>query len=129
VSPKLIVVVSLLLFSGCGGTGESADVQLVEGQRFAPAELTVAAGEEILLESRSPEEHTITAYGDQIPEGADYFASGGASSEDEARSELAGGLIGEGEDYAVTLDTPGTYNYFCIPHESQGMKGTITVTE
>jgi plastocyanin len=27
-----------------------------------------------------------------------------------------------------TFDVPGTYQYFCIPHEMAGMTGTVVVT-
>ena len=29
--------------------------------------------------------------------------------------------------YTVTFDSPGTFSLICIPHEQQGMVGTITV--
>ena len=32
-----------------------------------------------------------------------------------------------GPTYALTFDRPGTYEYVCIFHGVQGMKGTITV--
>ncbi len=33
---------------------------------------------------------------------------------------------GEGQSYTFTADKPGTFSYFCTPH--QYMKGTIEVT-
>ena len=33
-----------------------------------------------------------------------------------------------GETFSFTFDEPGTYTYFCGPHEDQGMVGTVTVT-
>jgi hypothetical protein len=35
---------------------------------------------------------------------------------------------GSGESFSYTFDEPGTYEYFCIPHEDLGMVGTVTVT-
>lgn len=32
-----------------------------------------------------------------------------------------------GESFSKTFDVPGTYRYFCIPHEMQGMLGTAIV--
>ena len=29
---------------------------------------------------------------------------------------------------SYTFEEPGTYSYFCGPHEDQGMVGTVTVT-
>ena len=98
-----------------------------DGQRFDPATITIEAGETVTWTNESDEAHTVTAYGDEIPEGASYFASGGASSEEAARDSLSESLIEAGDTFEVTLDEPGTYEYYCIPHESSGMKGTITV--
>jgi plastocyanin len=36
-------------------------------------------------------------------------------------------LIQSGDTFDVTFEQPGTYEYYCIPHESAGMKGTIVV--
>lgn len=102
---------------------------MTEGRRFEPQRLTVTVGEEVTWTNESAESHTVTAYEDELPSGADYFASGGASSEVQARDELGQGLLGEGETFEITFDRPGTYSYFCIPHEDVGMLGTIVVEE
>lgn len=98
-------------------------------QLFDPEGVSVEAGTTVTFENTSSEPHTVTAYERDIPPGADYFASGGAESEAEAREELADGLLAEGESYRVTFTEPGTYRYFCIPHEGAGMRGTISVEE
>jgi plastocyanin len=40
------------------------------------------------------------------------------------------GMIEGGTDgtFSFTFEEPGTYDYFCIPHESMGMIGSVTVT-
>lgn len=125
----VIVAASLVACSGGGGSGSSdADVTMTDAQAFEPKELTIAAGETIVFENTSSQSHTVTAYQDGIPPGGDYFASGGASSEEAATSDLAGGLLASDETFELTLDQPGTYTYYCIPHEGAGMTGTITVT-
>lgn len=123
-------VIVLLLIPACGGgDGGGASVTMAAGQQFEPASLTVKPGAIVTFSSESPESHTVTAYDGSFPDGGDYFSSGGAPSEAEARANVADALLNEGDSYEVTLTRPGTYRYFCIPHESQGMKGTITVTE
>lgn len=66
--------------------------------------------------------HSATAYEDRIPTAAEPFDSGG---------------ISEGA-FAVTFDTPGTYDYSvfdiesahdCLPHRSTGTVGRIVVGE
>lgn len=71
--------------------------------------------------------HTVTAYEDGIPEEATYFASGGFASEQAARDGFPDGTIPPGESFEHEFETNGTYEYFCIPHEDQGMTGTIEV--
>ncbi|TMQ32320.1 MAG: hypothetical protein E6K70_19165 [Planctomycetota bacterium] len=38
------------------------------------------------------------------------------------------GQLNGGQSFSHTFDTPGDYTYFCIPHESLGMVGRVTVT-
>lgn len=57
--------------------------------------------------------HSVTAYGDEIPDDAAYFASGGFDSEDAARDAYPDeGNIPGGESYSHTFETAGTYEYF-----------------
>lgn len=101
---------------------------MVPGREFSPSTIRVKAGETVTFENESPEAHTVTAYQSGIAGGAEYFASGGASSEGQARADVAAGLLAEGETFTATFDAPGRYRYFCIPHEDQGMKGVVIVS-
>lgn len=100
---------------------------MVPGRRFAPATITVRAGDTVTWVSEGDDAHTVTAYRESVAEGTSYFSSGGFETEDEARDQVADALIPPGGSYEVTFDEPGTYEYFCIPHEDEGMKGTIVV--
>lgn len=111
--------------AACAGSG-APSVEMA-GQSFEPAELTIDAGDTVTFDNTSSEAHTVTAYDGELPEGADYFSSGGLPSEEAARDELAAALIAAGDSYELTFTEPGTYRYFCIPHEGAGMKGTIVV--
>jgi plastocyanin len=115
----------ILALASCSDEGK--EVAMNGNHRFAPEETTVRAGETITFANHGTEPHTVTAYEDDIPEPAAYFASGGYSTEAQARADIAGGLIGEGKSFEVTLDVPGTYEYFCLTHEQDGMRGTIVV--
>lgn len=55
--------------------------------------------------------HSATAYPGRIPADAQAFDSS---------------TISEGA-YEHTFETPGTYDYYCIPHKSVGMVGRIVV--
>ena len=107
----------------------SATVEMVAGPRFEPDVAVVPAGTTVTFVNESAEAHTVTAYQDEIPADAKYFSSGGFVTEAEARDNLADGIIGQEGTFEVTFGVAGTYEYFCIPHESQGMKARIVVEE
>jgi plastocyanin len=118
--------------SACGGGGGSSGgdgttVGMDPSHKYDPEELTVDAGATVTWTSDTDEAHTVTAYDDGLPEGADYFATGDFPNEDAARDDVGEGLLTNGQSFEVTFDIPGTYRYFCIPHESDGMVGTIVV--
>ena len=48
----------------------------------------------------------------QLPQGAESFHSGDVEA---------------GEVWSYTFNVPGTYRYVCLPHEQQGMLGTVIV--
>ena len=90
---------------------------------------TIESGRTVTWKNTSDVDHTVTAYGDEIPDGdvATYFASGSFKSERSARDRVREGLIAPDDEYEHTFEEPGTYKYYCIPHESSGMVGTIQV--
>jgi len=99
---------------------------MTDTRRYEPATLTVAVGETVTWRNESREAHSVTAVEASLPDGADYFSSGGYGSEDAARDHLEN-LMTADETYSVEFARAGTYEYFCIPHEDQGMKGRIIV--
>ena len=118
-------MVASLVLGACAADGNT--VSLTGEHVFSPSSLTVDAGTTIEFSNVSSEAHTVTAYEDGLPAGADYFATGGFDSEKAARAHLSAGLLTEGETFRLTLQEPGSYRYFCIPHEDDGMTGTIVV--
>jgi plastocyanin len=113
-----------------GGTTETTTVDMTDELGFDPETIEVSAGTEVVWENVGSIGHTVTAYEDEIPDDAAYFASGGYESEQAARdaySDGQGGNIPEGESYSHTFETTGTYEYYCIPHEMNGMVGTVEV--
>lgn len=84
--------------------GGAASLELADFE-FSPADLTVSTGDTITLENRGETPHTFTI----ADEGVDEQVEAGESGE-------------------VTIDLePGTYDFVCTIHESQGMVGTLTV--
>jgi len=118
--------------AGCGSStalsDEAYDVGMVHNA-FEPVEYEVAVGDTVVWGNVGSRGHSVTAYESQLPESADYFASGGAESQSEAVGDWPQrGNVQPGETYTHTFETPGEYGYYCIPHEAAGMKGTIVVT-
>ena len=102
---------------------------MVAGRRFTPSQITVKVDTTVTFRNEADDAHTVTAYEDDLPAGAGYFSSGTFGSEAEARDGLSESLIKKDEVFEWTFTEPGTYRYFCIPHEADGMTGTIVVEQ
>lgn len=126
--------------AGCGGGGDGDDggggdsdtVDMTDELVFDPETISISVGDTVTWENVGGVGHSVTAYEDSIPDGAEYFASGGFDSESAARDSYTPGDPDSGdipgdESYEHTFETAGTYEYFCIPHESSEMIGTVEV--
>lgn len=116
--------------SGSNGDGfvQTDTVEMTDDLTFEPPNIEVTAGTTVSWPNVGTIGHTVTAYEDRIPDAAEYFASGEFDSESAAQDGYpAEGNIAEGESYDYTFETPGEYEYYCIPHEMNGMVGTVRV--
>lgn len=117
--------------AGCTALGSGEDDYDIgmTAVAYRPPSFTVEAGDTVVWKNTSARAHSVTAYEQGIPEEADYFATGGYDTEQAARDAWseAGGVINNGETYEYTFEVPGLYEYFCIPHETSGMVGTVEV--
>lgn len=115
--------------AGCLGglSGSSGPTVTMTGDfRFDPTEVTIESGETVTWENESGAPHTASAYEESLPENAAYFASGGYESEQAVRQNTSiRGFLERGETYQYTFEVTGTYRYFCLPHEENGMIGTV----
>jgi plastocyanin len=117
---------------GSAGTSCDGDCDIgMSAKAFDPQEYEVSVGETVVWVNTSAKGHTVTAYEDEIPEDAAYFASGDFGSEAAAREgwQENEGVLTSGDSYEHTFDVAGEYRYVCLPHENGGMVGTIVVTE
>ncbi|EMA41409.1 plastocyanin/azurin family copper-binding protein [Halococcus hamelinensis] len=121
--------------AGCLGAAEGeSDYDIgMSASAFLPEDdFEPRVGEPVVWRNTGMRAHTVTAYGSGIPDDAAFFASGGFETTAEARrawNRNGGGAINGGETYEHTFEVPGTYNYFCIPHEPGGMVGSFEVVE
>lgn len=87
---------------------------------FNPETITIKSGQTVQWRNTSLITHTVTADKSmaadpshvQFPQGAESFHSGDVEA---------------GEVWSHTFDVAGTYRYVCLPHEQQGMIGTVIV--
>lgn len=112
---------------GGGGGGTTHTVDMTDQLVFDPDSITIAPGDTVVWENVGSVGHSVTAYGDEIPGDAEYFASGGFDGEDAARNAYPDGEVAGGESFEHTFEVEGEYGYFCIPHESVGMVASLTV--
>ena len=104
----LSLVVALILAPSVGAQQQDGVTVRMEDNYFDQANITVPAGTTVTWVQAGDNAHTSTSY-DGLWDS---------------------GLIQGGADGSVsyTFEEPGTYPYFCGPHEDQGMVGTVTVT-
>ncbi|KAL1209380.1 Plastocyanin major isoform [Cardamine amara subsp. amara] len=130
-SPKLSVKSSLKDFGvvavataasfALAGNAMAIEILLGGGDgslAFVPNEFSIAKGEKIVFKNNAGFPHNVVFDEDEIPSGVDVTKI----SMDE--QDL---LNGAGETYEVALTEPGTYSFYCSPHQGAGMVGKVTV--
>jgi plastocyanin len=101
-------LVALLVFApSAWAQGREVTVRM-EDNFFDPANITVEPGTTVTWVQSGNNGHTTTSYDGLWDSGMIEGGSGGT--------------------FSFTFEEPGTYDYFCIPHESLGMIGSVTVT-
>jgi plastocyanin/predicted lipoprotein with Yx(FWY)xxD motif len=103
------------------GPADHADVSMKDmdgGHHFDPHVVWVETGGSVTwtLESGA---HSTTAYHPDADKPLRIPA--------DARSWNSGVLSNEGATFSHTFEQEGVYDYFCIPHESMGMLGSVIV--
>jgi plastocyanin len=104
--------------SGTAAAQSSQEVVVGPGGElvFEPAELFITPGTTVNFVWES-DLHNIVV--DSQPEGAGWEGTEGGP----------GDTYDTGHEYSYTFETTGTYEYFCAPHQTSGMVGSITVNE
>jgi plastocyanin len=127
------VVGASAALAGCSRSSADEEYDVgMSAMDFRPQEVETTVGEPVVWKNTSSRGHTVTAYEGGIPGDAAFFASGGYDTESAAREAWrtgGDGTIWGGQTYEHAFEVPGTYSYFCIPHESSKMVGTVVVRE
>jgi len=98
----------------------SAVVAITDSFRFDPDTVTIHAGETVEWRNQSHFRHTVTDDPRMAAQPNDAALPAGAEA-------FSSQQIPPGGSYRHTLSVPGTYRYFCMPHEGIGMLGKIVV--
>ena len=87
---------------------------------YAPAAAQARVGQTVVWVNGSAMAHTVTADPALAGNAASVSLPAGAAP-------FASPLIPGSGSFSYTFTVPGTYRYFCQPHESAGMIGTVVV--
>lgn len=119
-------VLPLLQACGDGNARESEDgnmvIEMNDQMRFVPDGPTIRAGQTVTWRNVGTIVHTATCDPATAQRAEHAVLPGGAEPWDS-------GLIRTGESWSLRFDVPGEYVYFCSPHESGGMVGSLTIED
>ena len=102
-------LVALLFFAPAAWSqGQDVTVRM-EDNFFDQANITVEPGTTVTWVQSGNNPHTTTSYDGLWDSGMIEGGSGGT--------------------FSYTFEEPGRYDYYCIPHESMGMVGSVTVSD
>src|ERR1700730_11064825 len=87
---------------------------------YAPEKVSIKAGESVRWVNDGETVHSVSTAAANAQNRKDTAMPKGAVSFDS-------GFIPPGGEYSYTFTVPGTYRYFCLPHEKAGMVGVIIV--
>jgi plastocyanin len=96
-------------------------VQMTDALHFEPSQITVPLGASVVWTNTGAIQHTVTDDPSKAQNKSDAELPPGAQAWDS-------GNVDPGKTFEHTFTVPGTYKYFCIPHESAGMVATVIVS-
>lgn len=127
---ELIVVFGVALFGLLGSVAGSAVAAAIQNPVaikmqdaapfYAPEKLTIKAGQTVEWENDGKTVHSVTTVPEDARNPSDVRLPKGVQGFDS-------GFIPPGGKFSYTFKVPGTYKYFCIPHENAGMTGYVIV--
>jgi plastocyanin len=126
-SIQLVSVFGLLALAGCGLSGPAHDpvkpgmVGVDMGfASFEPDTIHVKAGQTVAFRNNAVITHTVTDDPKLAMDPKDASAPAGAAP-------FNSGDLAPGQVFTQTFTVPGTYVYFCMHHEDDGMVAKVIV--
>lgn len=96
------------------------EVRMTDNLTYEPKTITIRSGETVIWKNASSMLHSVTDVPGKAAKAQDAVLPRNAK-------EFDSGLLEAGKTFSHTFTVPGTYKYFCIPHEELGMVGTVIV--
>jgi plastocyanin len=87
--------------------GDTRIIEATTGLTFSPASTNISPGTVVRWVNESSVLHTVT------PDGHSAWSEGS--------------MPGSGDTFEIVINNPGEYDYVCVPHQGDGMVGTVTV--
>lgn len=87
---------------------------------YKPVKITIKPGETVEWKNDGQSVHSVSTEAQNAQNPKDASMPSGAQGFDS-------GFIPPGGAFSYTFKVPGTYKYFCLPHEKAGMIGYVTV--
>lgn len=115
----LLAAIGALVLIACAAPAQPQAVIITDGARFAPAALSVRAGDRLVWRNRSPDRHSIVVE----PVSDKTTPSLSAVSVEALRS----GDLYHNEQWSHTFERAGSYRFTCTLHEGEAMVGVLTV--
>src|SRR5271168_4705175 len=101
--------------------GNPIVIKMADTQPFyTPAKVAMKVGDTVQWVNDGETVHSVSTSAANAQNRKDTSMPKGAVAFDS-------GFIPPGGDYSYTFTVPGTYRYFCLPHEKAGMVGVIVV--
>lgn len=104
-------------------------VRFLDGDKLSDTTVTVSAGTTVTWtnkDSNLPHTVTFPVAGQALPPMAPFSPPSGGNTYDGSTLVNSGPMFG-GQSFSLTLTKPGTYTYYCIFHDDEGMVGTVVV--
>lgn len=89
---------------------------------YQPLKLSIKVGQTVEWVNNAETLHSVTADPDSAQKPGDVSLPRGAKPFDS-------GFMKPGATFDYTFTVPGTYKYLCLPHEKDGMIGTVVVSK
>jgi len=116
-----IAAMLALLPDPATAAGNAVVIKMTDTQPFyTPAKVAIKVGETVQWVNSGETVHSVSTSAANAQNSKDTSMPKGAVAFDS-------GFIPPGGDYSYTFTVPGTYRYFCLPHEKAGMVGVVVV--